>query len=785
MIMDNTNSPAGQVRLRLAVRGAVQGVGFRPFVFRLASELSLTGWVMNTGMGASIEIEGMRVSLEQFLLRLESERPPHCFLESLEPTWLDPAGHSRFDILPSAVGPPSAIILPDLATCPECLAEIRNPANRRYRYPFTNCTHCGPRFSIIRALPYDRVNTSMATFRMCPECQAEYDAPENRRFHAQPNACPKCGPWLELRTSQGAALCTREEALSAAADALRQGQILALKGLGGFQLITAAHDDAAVKRLRRRKAREEKPFALMFPTVEQVRRCCEVDSLEARLLCSPESPIVLLRKRSAAEKSGEVAPSVAPGNPDLGVMLPYTPLHHLLLSEVGFPVVATSGNISDEPICIAEDDALGRLGAIADMFLVHNRPIVRHVDDSVVRMIGGRELVLRRARGYAPLPVPLRQGPPATTVLAVGAHLKNAVALLRNGQVFVSQHIGDLETVRAKEAFSLAANDLMQVYHAAPGIIAADAHPDYASTRWATEQAASAPNCKLVQVQHHLAHVLSCMAENELQPPVLGVAWDGTGLGTDGTIWGGEFLLVRERDWSRAGYLRPFSLPGGELAIREPRRSAAGLLYERFGARAFEMKQLPSIAAFTQPELGVLQSMLARGINSPRTSSVGRLFDAFAAILGLRQRTSFEGQSAMELECAADRHPAGVMAADTPCLGRFALVQTDSPEGKMLAADWGPVLDAVLEGRAKGLSTALLARSIHEALVDLILQMARAIGEPRIVLSGGCFQNATLLRTLPSALARHGFKAYWHQRIPPNDGGICVGQVVAALRETL
>ncbi|HXP60044.1 MAG TPA: carbamoyltransferase HypF, partial [Dongiaceae bacterium] len=489
----------------------MQGVGFRPFVHHLAAELQLAGWVNNGPQGVSIEVEGARPQLESFLLRIAAENPPRSFIQSLEASWLDPLGFTGFEIRASEVhGDKTALVLPDVATCSECLREIFDPANRRFRYPFTNCTHCGPRFSIIESLPYDRANTVMKSFVMCPQCQAEYDDPGDRRFHAQPNACPVCGPRLQLLAPKGEAVCSGHQALLETARLLRAGSIVAVKGLGGFHLMVDARREEAVRRLRERKHREEKPLATLFPSLESVQALCEVSPLEQRLLSSPEAPIVLLKKLASCD--AHVTPSVAPGNPNLGVMLPSNPLQHLLLAELNFPVVATSGNLTDEPICTSEEEALERLQGIADAFLAHNRPIVRHVDDSIVRVMLDRELVLRRARGFAPLPVLVRGAAPgAQKVLGVGAHLKNAVALGVGDQVFISQHIGDLETEQAHAAFRRVIADFEKLYETKPEIIAADLHPDYLSTQFAQKS-----GIKHVGVQHHLAHVLSCMAENEL-----------------------------------------------------------------------------------------------------------------------------------------------------------------------------------------------------------------------------------------------------------------------------
>lgn len=759
-------------RLRVRVRGAVQGVGFRPFVFRLATELGLSGWVQNSAQGVVVEVEGPRLALERFLVRLASDRPAHSFIQSLEPTWLDPVGYRGFEIQPSSpTGPKTALVLPDIATCADCLREIFDPTNRRYRYPFTNCTQCGPRFSIIEALPYDRPNTSMKRFVMCPQCQAEYDDPAHRRFHAQPNACPVCGPHVELWDPTGRVQAQGDSALRQAAWAIQAGRIVAVKGLGGFHLIVTAEAEGAVQRLRQVKHREEKPFALMFPSLESVRGACQVSELEARLLRSAEAPIVLLRRR--ADPTVEIAPAVAPANPYLGVMLPYTPLHHLLLSDLGKPVVATSGNRSDEPLCTDEQEALRRLAGMADLFLVHNRPIVRHVDDSIVRVVLGRELILRRARGYAPLPLPVKTdsvGAETETVLGVGAHLKSAVALGRPGQVIVSQHIGDLETVEAWQAFQRVAADLQRLHGAQATVVAADLHPDYLSTRFARQSGRAQ-----VGVQHHYAHVLACMAENELDPPVLGVAWDGTGWGLDGSVWGGEFLRVTADGFERVAHLRTFRLPGGEQAVREPRRSAVGALYALFGPEAWEMRHLPTIQACSPAELKAWSQLLARPLNAPLTSSAGRLFDAVASLVGLRHYNRFEGQAAMELEFAADGQD---QAEPYP----FELRAVAGGGGQPMELDWGPMLRALCADVAGGVSAAAVAARFHETLVEMILAVARRAGESRVVLTGGCFQNVRLTDRTVRRLEQEGFRAYWHQRIPPNDGGVALGQVVAAWR---
>lgn len=760
-------------RLKVIIHGAVQGVGFRPFIYRLATELGLRGWVLNSSQGVLIEVEEERPVLEEFLLRIEREKPPRAIIQSLEFSFLDPVGYSEFVIRHSQeTGEKTVLILPDIATCPECRREVGDPGDRRYRYPFTNCTHCGPRFTIIRALPYDRPNTSMAHFPLCPDCYREYEDPLDRRFHAQPVACPVCGPWVELW--DGARNRNGDEAIQKAAQAVREGRILAMKGLGGFLLIADARNQAAVQRLRERKHREEKPFALLYPSLEMVKEHCLISPLEERVLTSAESPIVLLRRRPGAE----VAPGVAPENPYLGVMLPYTPLHELLMQELGFPVVATSGNRSDEPICIDENEAQKRLGGIADLFLVHNRPIVRHSDDSVVRVVLGQELVLRRARGYAPLPVLLKHEVPP--ILAVGAHLKNTIALSVGRQVFLSQHIGDLDTPEACAAFERVIADFLRLYEVEPVAIAHDLHPDYFSTQWAHKVADGHGGASLadalplrIPVQHHHAHLASCLAENEVEGPALGVTWDGTGYGLDGTVWGGEFLWGDASGFERVAHLRTFRLPGGDTAVKEPRRTALGVLWEHFGSEALEREDWAPVAAFSSEERRLLGQMLEKGVNAPVTSSAGRLFDAVAALIGLRQKVRFEAQAAMMLEYAVDE----------TVTEAYPLPITHT---QPLVVDWGPLLEALLTDLRQGVSVGVMAARFHNALAEGIAAVARKLRVKRAALSGGCFQNRILLERAYRRLTEAGIRVYVHQRIPPNDGGIALGQVaVAAAHSTM
>lgn len=765
-------APVPDTRVRLLVRGLVQGVGFRPFVFRLASFLGLRGMVRNSTTGAWLEAEGPRNILETFVSRLQTEAPPPCRIDHVETTWLAPLGHPAFTIEKSETsGAPTALILPDLATCPECRQEIFDPANRRFRYPFTNCTRCGPRFSIIHGLPYDRVRTSMAGFTLCAACQAEYEDPRDRRFHAEPIACPQCGPHLALWTPEGAEAARGETALGAALKALLAGRIVALKGLGGFQLLVRADDDEAVRRLRRRKGREAKPLAVMCPTLGMVHRWCHLSPAEEHLLTGPAAPIVLAPRR--ARPADGPADAVAPDSPWLGVMLPYTPLHHLLLADFGLPVVATSGNRSDDPICLEELEALQRLGDIADVFLVHNRPILRPVDDSVARVVLGTEQILRRARGYAPLPASLPRGmPPAPALLALGAHLKSTIAVGRDREIVLSQHLGDLETAAAAEAFDRATRDLPRLLEITPQVVVTDLHPDYLSTQRAATFAAP-----ILRVAHHEAHAYACLADNDLRPPVLALSWDGTGLGPDGHLWGGEFLELTGGDCLRRAAFRPFRLPGGDRAARDTRRSALGLLVES-GLHQSASGRAYLARVFPPTELGVLQRVLARGILAPITSSVGRLFDAVASLLNLAHASRFEGDAAQRLEAAAWQAAGGETAGPTTDDPTLSLPLRQTPAGGWVV-DWQPFLEGILAASAP-LSLPAWALAWHEALAAAAVAVARRVNHPQVLLTGGCFQNRLLTERVVAALREAGFAPYWHQRIPPNDGGVALGQAVAA-----
>jgi hydrogenase maturation protein HypF len=748
-------------RFVIRVRGAVQGVGFRPFVHRQATGLGLAGWVANSAEGVLIEAEGERGGLNALVDAIRNSAPRHATVTQIQVAEARPLGETTFAIRPSARGGSRAAqVLPDLAPCEACLAELFDPSDRRRGYPFINCTQCGPRFSIIEDLPYDRMRTTMRRFEMCRACAAEYVDPSSRRFHAEPIACPDCGPRLALWDRAGGVLAQDHEALKLAIVAIDQGQILAIKGVGGFHLLVDARNEAAVRRLRARKRRPDKPFAVMFPGIEALEQNCAVSPAERALLTGPERPIVLLGRSGAS-----VADGVAPANPLVGAILPYSPLHHLLMRALGFAVVATSGNLSDEPIAIDECEAVERLGEIADLFLVHDRPIVRPAEDSVARIVCDRPLMLRRARGYAPAPV--RVEGMSAGVLGLGGHLKTTVALSVEGGVVLWPHVGDLATHQARSAHGRAAEDIARLHAVRPRIVACDLHPDYASTKMA--ETFGAP---VAPVQHHLAHVVACMADNGAAAPLLGVAWDGAGYGSDATIWGGEFIRIAEDGWRRVAHLRPFRLPGGEAAAREPRRAAIGLLYAAFGDEALTMDDLAPVAAFTVAERRTLGAVLTRGVNAPFCSSIGRLFDAVAALAGLRQRASFEGQAASELEWASGEYACGRRYD-------FAIESSATDEG-VLVVDWRPALLALLADVRAGVAMGQISQALHNGLAAAIVDVAVRVGERRVALTGGCFQNAYLTEAAVAGLSEAGFEPLWHRSIPPNDGGLALGQAVWA-----
>lgn len=750
-------------RLRISIQGAVQGVGFRPFVYRLAQELKLKGWIQNTTEGVMIEVEGEFSDISDFQRRLHKEKPQLSFFMKDVETDLDPCGYESFEIRHSEVCLEKiAYVLPDIATCSECLQDILDPTNRRYLYPFTNCTNCGPRYSIIEALPYDRENTSMNQFDMCPDCQREYNDPLNRRFHAQPNACPQCGPHLELWNKDQKILATHHEAMYEAVQAIKQGKIVAVKGIGGFHLFVDAANEESVLQLRKRKHRSLKPFAIMAPSLENISQYAKISKQEKSLLTSEAAPIVLLSKKE--NQFHKIANSVAPENPNLGVMLPYSPLHHLLMKALDIPVVATSGNLADESICIDEKEAIQRLVNIADLFLVHNRGIVRSVDDSVVRIMMNQPSILRRSRGYAPLPITIQQEGPS--VLALGGHLKNTVALSVKNNVFISQHIGDLESIQSCEAFGETTKSLENLYSPSLKCLVSDSHPDYYSTKFAKDS-----SLPLLQVQHHHAHIVSCMAEHHLNEEALGIAFDGTGYGEDQSIWGGEFLLSNLSDFKRVGHFKPFRLPGGEHAIKEPRRTAIAVLFELFGNRFLLEEDLAPIKAFRSNELYLIEQMMEKHLNSPLTSSVGRLFDAAASLLDVCQFNQYEGQAAMSLEYILGQNNEA---------GNYHYEISQDNKGVYIV-DWKPMIKAIIADLRSDISKEKISAKFHNTIAEIVISLAKEIKKEKIVLSGGCFQNKYLTERLVTRLKEENFLPYWHKEVPSNDGGIALGQAVVGM----
>ncbi|SNB47091.1 carbamoyltransferase HypF [Geobacter sp. DSM 9736] len=758
-------NPSREVLLRrrvaVEVGGIVQGVGFRPFIYRLAQRHQLSGWVRNTLGGVEIEAEGEAAAVGLFVAAIREEAPPLAVIGSISFHEQELSGEKGFAIIASAGGEGNPQVAADGDVCDECLRELFDPSDRRYRYPFINCTNCGPRYSIITGVPYDRTRTTMKDFGLCETCLAEYNDQGNRRFHAQPNACPACGPSLRLISAQGGAV--PGDALAETVRLLKEGAIVAVKGIGGYHLAADAANDEAVARLRRRKNRDEKPFALMAPGVEEVREFAQLGELEERLILGNERPIILLRKR----KGHALSHHVAPLNGYFGVMLPSAPLHYLLLRGNFTALVMTSGNLSDEPMAYADDDARGRLADVADYFLLHDRRIHARVDDSVIRVFQGAPLFLRRSRGYAPrgIAIPEMQ----KRVLAVGAELKSTLCLAGGGTAFLSQHIGDLQNAATLAALEQADVHLREILGVEPELVAHDMHPDYLSTRFA--EALGVPR---VAVQHHHAHMAACMAENRLEGDVIGVVFDGTGFGPDGTVWGGEFLVGGYESASRAGHLRQLPLPGGDAAVKEPWRMALSYCHACFGNRMWDLP-LPFIRELRPVERNVLQRMIEGGLNSPLTSSCGRMFDAVAALLGLRTRVTFEGQAAMELEASAEQAPA---------TWNFPYV-IEAGENKLVADGVLPVA-ALVEGLLAGEPPATLARRFHETLAALAAEMCDRVREKsrlhRVVLSGGVFQNRLFTERLCRLLEEKDFSVFTHRLVPPNDGGIALGQAVIAAR---
>ncbi len=746
------------------IDGIVQGVGFRPFVYRLAHRYGLHGWVRNSSLGVDIEVGGPADALDAFAQALEREAPPLARITALRraPLQAPPEPRDAFVILHSEDEGGFTLVSPDVATCPDCLRELLDPADRRYRYPFINCTNCGPRFSIIRALPYDRPNTTMAVFPMCPDCRAEYEDPLDRRFHAQPNACPRCGPAVELE-GNGAAIdgLPGVDDVARTAALLRQGAIVVIKGLGGFHLACDATNAEAVARLRARKPRPHKPLAVMMTDLAMVRRHCRLDGAAEALLTSPAAPIVLLTPRP----NSPIAANVAPGQRTLGVMLPYTPLHHILLRDAGRPLVMTSGNRQNEPIARTNEEARRMLGTIADAFLWHNREIHNRVDDSVWMISREGTMPIRRSRGYAPMPLPLPVAAPRP-LLALGSQMKNTFALVQGDQAFLSQHIGEMDYLATWDFFRESIARYRSLFGIEPQLLAHDAHPDFTTTLWATM--GNPDGLETMPIYHHHAHIAACLADNGRRGPVIGLAFDGTGYGEDGTIWGGELLLADLRTFRRLAHWRPFPLPGGEAAIRRPVRLAAALLLLALG-------ELPqgALPALTPQEAAIVPLQIKRGLNTPLTSSCGRLFDAVAALLGLRAEITYEGQAAIELE---------TLAAQAWPQPPFPSALT--PEGGRWLMEPLPLIRALWAARQAGTPPAVLAARFHAtviaAAVEAVQRAAGMTGLRTVALSGGCFQNRLLLEGLSEALRAEGFELLLHHQVPTNDGGIACGQAAIA-----
>ncbi len=773
--MTATPSPR---RINIRVIGIVQGVGFRPHVYRLATELALVGWVRNDARGVEIEVQGAEDALRDMVRRVKDDAPPLARVDEVQVRDVSTESDGGFHIARSGAAPRSDVLVgPDTATCDDCLRELFDPADRRYRYPFINCTNCGPRFTIVRDVPYDRPLTTMAGFEMCERCRAEYEDPANRRFHAQPNACPVCGPRVTLLDAAGVPVPAGDGAgdvVRQAARVLTGGAILAVKGLGGYHLACRADDEGTVATLRARKHREDKPFALMVPDRATAETLAELGPEEAALLESRQRPIVLAPRLPEAA----VAAAVAPGHRDLGLMLPYTPLHHLLLRDVGTPLVMTSGNVSDEPIAFRDDDALTRLAEIADLFLVHDRPIETRTDDSVVRVVrvaGRRQpMMLRRSRGWVPVPIELPMNAPP--LLACGAELKNTFCVARGRRAWMGHHIGDLENYETLRSFTEGVEHFQRLFDVEPELVVHDLHPDYLSTKYALDERAELPP---LGIQHHHAHLAACLAEHGHPGPAVGAIFDGTGLGTDGTIWGGEILVGDLLDFRRRGWIRPVPMPGGAQAIRQPWRMALTWLVESLGQ---EVSEIPAtLSDSVDPERWQAVAAVRRaGVRSPVTSSAGRLFDGVAALAGVRAEIRYEGQAAIELEMAAAESLDAERGGSEP--DPYPLPVEESPDGLVL--DPRETIRAILDDIAKGTLPGRIGLRFHESLArataDAVLRIARTEGLTTAVLSGGVFQNVLLLERTATLLGEGGIEVLVPGRLPPNDGGIAFGQVAVA-----
>ena len=748
-------------RVRYLFTGIVQGVGFRPFIYRLATRQGLTGFVQNRPDGVITEVEGTPSAIDSFFSSISQELPPLANITGVESSEIKIAGDAGFQIIVSdQEGQGNVHIAPDSAVCADCLKELFDPADRRFRYPFINCTNCGPRLTIINDIPYDRVHTSMACFPLCPQCRAEYENPANRRFHAEPNACPVCGPKLELRDAEGKIIFC-DDPLKKAIELIATGNVLAIKGLGGFHLCVDAASDEAVKKLRLRKYREEKPLAIMVRDIEKARLIAKINDEEKTLLLSVQRPIVLLKKKNNALISNLVAPSVA----NLGIMLPYTPLHYLLLENKFPALIMTSANQVDEPICISNRDAQRRLESIADYFLVHNRDILVRCDDSIAFVTGGKQQLMRRSRGYVPRPLILKESFPA--VLALGPQLETTQCILKDNFAFLSPHIGDMETPQARDFFHESLALMKRITQSDPQIIACDYHPAYYSTQVAHEL----KDVRVVHVQHHHAHIVSCMAENQIDGDVIGLAMDGTGYGLDGNAWGGEFLIASATQFQRFGHLQYFVLPGGEKAIHKPWRIGVSLLKQAYGRSWPEIASRLKLAS-DKTDFALLDKIIETRLNSPLSSGLGRLFDGVAAIMNLRRNVSFEGQAAMELEAKAE------LAGET--LPFEILHNLDDS----YILDMSLAIRAIVENIFSGKSVEEIASAFHATLTAafeaMSVEMRKLTGINRVALSGGCFQNRILLEGTVTELKKKNFEVYYHIQVPANDGGVSLGQAIVA-----
>ncbi|MCX5683983.1 MAG: carbamoyltransferase HypF [Planctomycetota bacterium] len=785
------------VRRRIRVRGIVQGVGFRPAVYRLATERGLGGWVLNDAEGVLVELEGPAARIDDFLADLRDHPPPLARITAVETSDVAPRGETAFGIAASAGGEKTALVSPDMAVCDDCLREMNDPRDRRYRYPFINCTNCGPRYSIIIDIPYDRPKTTMRAFTMCPLCRREYEDPTDRRFHAQPTACPVCGPRLALHDASGAPVAC-DNPVRAVREALLAGRIVAIKGLTGFHLAADARNEAAMRELRRRKGRDQKAFAMMGASVEAIARCAVVGESERTLLESRERPIVLLEKRPGHGLS----PLVAPASPYFGFMLPYAPLHYLLFEDDFPPMVMTSGNLSEEPICREDQEAVTRLAGIADLYLMHDRPIHTVCDDSVTMVQRGRPLMLRRGRGFAPRPLVLPVESPEP-ILAVGPELKNAVCLVRGRQAFVSQHIGDLKNALAAGYFETTINKIERLLEVRPQVVVHDLHPGYLSTRYARRRGAEIEErIRLIGVQHHHAHIAGVMAENGLTGEVIGLAMDGTGYGPDGTIWGGEVLRASAAHFERLGHLSYVALAGGDAAVEHPVRIAWAFLLQAYGLEEALRKRVGRVAQAAEKDLRLWAEMIEKGVNSPLACGLGRLFDAASALSGVCDDNSYEGQPAVELEGAAEGQPdnippyefaiinedvgsAGLAASQRRARSVGAGKAATAPQGWVL--DTLPVIRGIVADIEAGRGGAETSARFHATVAAMLLAAARRAREEsglgRIALSGGCFANHRLMRALAPALEAEGFEVYVHREVSPGDGGVALGQAyVAAAR---